>query len=111
MKTLLERLSNPRSRLVRCYDNGGMDNGGSIDRYTVAYLAPDWNCGRKYFGHVAMNHEPFHPQGFGQHGETYAAPVDFPCARMGRKNHLGKRIPFTELPKDCQKLVLQDLKP
>jgi len=27
---------------------------------------------------------------------------------MGRKNHLGKRIPFSELPPDCQRLVMQD---
>jgi hypothetical protein len=27
---------------------------------------------------------------------------------MGRKNHLGKRIPFNQLPADCQRLVLSD---
>lgn len=31
----------------------------------------------------------------------------FPAA-MGRKNHLGRRIPFAELPEDCRKLVMQD---
>lgn len=27
---------------------------------------------------------------------------------MGRRNHLGKRIPFSELPKDCQTVVRND---
>lgn len=104
MKTLLERLSNPRNRLVRCYDDG--DAG---DRYTVAYLQPWGRAPWKTFSYAAMDAAPFHPQGFGQHGESRDVPVDFPCARMGRKNHLGKRIPFMELPEDCRKLVVQDL--
>lgn len=45
---------------VRCYDNGGE----SIGRYAVCFT-------RKQGGgsYVAMNSAPFHPQGFGQHGE------------------------------------------
>jgi len=27
---------------------------------------------------------------------------------MGRKCHLGKRIPFTDLPEPCKQLVAQD---
>lgn len=96
-------------RYVRCYDNGG----ATIDRYTAVF------CGRmpgnsavRSFPYLAMNSAPFHPQGFGQHGETTLRPCDvdgwgFPPA-MGRKNHLGRRVPFSALPPDCRRLVLRD---
>lgn len=72
------------------------DNGGkTMDRYTVVYdIIGD---SRGNYECVGMNHEPFHPQGFGQHG----------TATPGR--HLGKKIGFKDLPPDCQKLVNQDL--
>lgn len=72
------------------------DNGGrTIDRYTVIYnIIGDSNSNYEC---VSMNQEPFHPQGFGQHG----------TAMRGR--HLGKKIKFNQLPTDCQKLVMQDL--
>ena len=76
---------------VKCYDNGGR----SIDRYTAVFLDQPEQC-PKTFATLAMNHEPFHPQGFGQH-----------CvAMLGR--HLGKRIDSTELPKDCQTFIRQN---
>jgi hypothetical protein len=89
MKT--EKVNNSR---IRCYDNGGE----TCDRYTVVYIdEPERQQGT--FAAVGMNAEPFHPQGFGQH-----------CSAMlGR--HLGKRIPFTSLPADCQQLVKQDTQP
>ncbi len=76
------------------YDNGGE----TADRYTVFYggrgtINPH-NGMRAYVG---MSASPFHPQGFGQHGE----------GKPGRHN--GKRITFDQLPADCQKLVNQDL--
>jgi hypothetical protein len=73
---------------IRCYDNGGK----TMDRYTVIFMdSPEALAG--HFACLAMNHEPFHPQGFGQHS----------AAIPGR--HLGKRIKFEELPADCQRLV------
>jgi hypothetical protein len=108
-QALLSRLQNPRNRLVRCYDNGGTEAGGSFDRYTVAYLNPEPFEGRRWYSYVGMSTYPFDPQGFGCHAQTDGAPVDYPVARMGRRNHLGKRIPFADLPPDCQRLVLQDL--
>ncbi len=71
------------------------------DRYTVYY----GGRGSLYIDHrgnqmrlcVGMSERPFHPQGFGQHGD----------GMPGRHN--GKRITFDQLPPDCQKLVLQDL--
>lgn len=76
---------------ILCYDN----EGKSIDRYTVVY-ADQPETGSGTFACVGMNSEPFHPQGFGQHGTAMIGP------------HLGKRIAFVSLPADCQKLVLQD---
>lgn len=107
------RLVNPRNKLARFYDNGGTEaKGGTIDRYTAVYLRPltDQKTGRPIaWGYVGMNAAPFHPQGFGQHGESDRGPVDFPPCRLGRRNHLGKRILFADLPPDCQRLVVQDL--
>lgn len=77
---------------VRIYDNGGK----TLDRYTAVYMNhPEYMAGS--YAARGMSERPFHPQGFGQ----------FCIAMPGR--HLGKRIKFEELPKDCQKLVLQDL--
>ncbi len=79
---------------VRAYDNGGK----TIDRYTVVYMDLPERSWNNTFQAVAMNCEPFHPQGFGQH-----------CtAQPGR--HLGKRIALTDLPEDCQRLVNSDMR-
>lgn len=93
-------------RYLRVYDNGGE----SCDRYTAVFTGKAG--GACAFPYLAMNAAPFHPQGFGQHGESGDRPCDadkwgFPPA-MGRKNHLGRRIPFAALPEDCRKLVLRD---
>ena len=78
-------------RNIRIYDNGGK----TIDRYTVVYM--DCPEGGGLYGARGMNAHPFHPQGFGQY-----------CAAMPGR-HLGLRITFEELPRDCQRAVLQDL--
>ena len=86
-------------RWIRCYDNGGPDApNGSCDRYTVVYTR--LNCG--YCIYVGMSGAPFHPQGVCQHGE-HECPIDRP-----RYSHLGKPIPFQQLPTDCQRVVMQD---
>lgn len=73
------------------------DNGGkTMDRYTVVYDVVGDSKGN--YEAVGMNERPFHPQGFGQH-----------CVATPGK-HLGKKIKFSDLPKDCQTLVNQDLK-
>ena len=93
-------------RYVRCYDN---DNT-SVDRYTVVFTGHYRKKGEN-FQYLAMNSAPFHPQGFGQHGE-HSSQIDVNeygfAPAMGRKNHLGKRIPFSALPPDCKQLVMQD---
>ena len=81
--------------VLACYDNGEK----TIDRYCVLYGAPFWvpEMGRTV-PYVAMSTAPFHPQGFGQHGEM----------RSIDRSVLGKKIRFLDLPADCRKLVEQD---
>lgn len=84
---------------IKCYDNGGR----TADRYAVLYLDRRPNGGRGRGGlygpcqGVSMSATPFHPQGFGQHGNFVRGP------------HLGKVIRFRDLPEDCRKVVIQDL--
>lgn len=89
---------------VRCYDNGGR----SFDRYTVVYSGRYRKVVRGYardeFQYVGMSECPFNPQGFGQHGSSPQL-IDRPTY-----GHLGKKIKFSDLPADCQRLVLQDYK-
>lgn len=113
-------------RWLRVYDNGGTDEpNGSFDRYTVVFSgrASVERGGKDYLGpwqypYLGMSESPFHPQGFGQHGHTDNQPADtmrhgkgggwaWPPA-IGRKCHLGRRIKFTDLPKDCQRCAWQD---
>ena len=76
---------------IKIYDSGDKH----LDRYTVVLLDyPEYQPNT--FTALAMSERPFDPQGFGQH--TIATPG----------KHLGKRIKFTDLPKDCQRMVLQE---
>ncbi len=96
---------------IRAYDNGGVTCGGSFDRYTVVftgnYAGRNGEC-----SYLAMNAVPFHPQGFGQHGSspTVIDSVNgsWGGVSIGRKCHLGTRIPFADLPEDCRILTLRD---
>jgi hypothetical protein len=80
------------------------DAGDTVaDRYTVYYkgrgtLDAIWNGRTRLRTCRAMSVHPQHPQGFGQ----------WSSGNIGKHN--GKKITFEELPEDCQKLVLQDLK-
>lgn len=98
---------------LRIYDNGGTDQeGGSIDRFTVVFSGRlrAKCCGQ--VPHLGMNETPFWPQGFCQH-MSYDCACDtnggnkWPPA-IGRKCHLGLRIPFSALNSDCRKAVWQD---
>lgn len=91
-------------RWIRCYDDGDQ----SIDRYTVVFSslklrAYEDGTGPSVHPYVSMNAAPFHPQGFGQHGESTRVAIDWPTY-----GHLGKKIVFADLPLDCQWLVLKD---
>lgn len=110
-------------KYVRIYDNGGTSSpNGSCDRYTVVFTGNYNNIGRPIRGshvqsehnYLAMSGAPYHPQGICLHGSTswHCCDVNdqgWPPA-IGRKNHLGRRIRFEDLPKDCQKITLDDYK-
>ena len=90
---LLEPAGVPETYATAIYDNGGR----TLDRYTVILnrYRTDIN-GARLWDSFSMCDNPRHPQGFGQHAEAQ------------RGKHLGKRIKFEDLPKEC-KDVLTDL--
>ena len=80
------------------------DDGDKVfDRYTVVYL--DEVDDRGNVQYLAMSEHPFHPQGFGQHGEMYIYAV----AYQSRGGAFNKRIKFDDLPDDCKRAVKDDL--
>jgi hypothetical protein len=93
---------------IRCYDLKSIQ---PVDNFTVCFTRKQG--GGSYLG---MNSQPFHPSyGVAQHGEgKNGRAIDTNkwgfAPMIGRKNHLGKRIAFSDLPPDCQKLVLSDYK-
>jgi hypothetical protein len=91
-------------RYIRLYDGGPQ----LADRYTcvftrIVYRSID-TFGRptQSIPHLGMSANPFHPQGVGLHGDSPKL-IDRPSSK-----HLGRRIEFKKLPRDCQQLVRQD---
>ena len=84
--------------VLAVYDNGGR----TCDRYTVVYEPYDL-YGKPVFAYVTMSGEPFHPQGFCQHGEAVG---NRPTHAWG--GDIGRVIAFEELPADCQRVVETD---
>ena len=94
-----ERKSRPDypDGVLGVYDSGEK----TADRYTVVYESVEaWGGGARYWPYVGMSASPFHPQGFGQHGEAGKRISSREC---------GKTINFADLPPDCKRLVRQDL--
>ena len=81
---------------VRCFDNGGE----TYDRYTIVFTKALTCNGKKFYQYLAASEHPFHPQGFGQHGELTSISGDW--------SHLGKRVRFSRLPEDVKRFVLQE---
>jgi hypothetical protein len=91
-------------RYVRCY--AGPDDG-SFDRFTVVFT------GRAAVERGSLccpNHYPY--VGLSGHGSTPNKPCDVDrwgfAPAMGRSNHLGKRVPFSEMPHGLQQTALRD---
>jgi hypothetical protein len=101
-------LPNGIPRYVRVYDLESV-----ADRYTAVFSKKPIciSNGRRWFMYIGMSANPFDPWGIGMHGEEDhlidSINGKWPPA-IGKKNHLGKRINFSDLPPDCQKLVLSD---
>lgn len=79
---------------LRCYDNGGK----TFDRYTVLphRTWTDWReLDPRFWFAIGASEHPFDPQGFGQ------------CTTAMPGPHLGRRIPFADLPAGVQKFARQ----
>ncbi len=95
MKPLKGRL------VIDCWDNGGR----TIDRYTIAVTGLQSVNGEPYTYFMAASENPFHPQGFGQHGHEERTRSYF----RSRYTHLGRHIDFLDLPEPVQRFIRQDL--
>lgn len=98
-------------RWIRCYDNGGE----TADRYTVCFTGKasvERSGSRTEYPYRAMSSDPCHPQGVGLWGANPWRHCDVNksgfAPAIGRKCHLGERIPFQLLPDACKRLVVQD---
>lgn len=104
---LARLMPNGIPRYVRCYDNGGE----TFDRYTVVFTG-NYRGPFKDFEHryerLGSLHVSMSPQ-FCEPSVCIHDESDFPIDRP-TYGHLGKKIAFTQLPHDCQKLVLDDYK-
>jgi hypothetical protein len=82
----------------RIFDTGP---DGPADRYTIAFKGYRFlSSYEMVYPYLAAGVRPFHPQGFGQHGEN-------PEFLTGR--HLGKRVSFDSLPADVRQFILQNI--
>ncbi|GHV57827.1 hypothetical protein AGMMS49579_24270 [Spirochaetia bacterium] len=88
---------NGTPKYIACYEAKRNPTG---DRFTVVYTHTNWydpeNKDKVFY--IAMSEHPAHPQGFGQHRESWA----------WRFYPRGSRITFEELPVDCQRVVITD---
>lgn len=88
---------NGKRRVCRIFDTGP---DGPADRYTIAFRGARLQCGALWYPYLASGDTPFHPQGFGQHGESKVFLT-------GR--HLGRRVSFEGLPADVRQFILQSI--
>ena len=101
---LARLMPNGEPRWIRCYDNGGE----TADRYTVLFV------GKRGGDGLSMSRDPFCPLGIGLHFEfkSYDPPDrvgnSWGGVPMGRRCRLGVRIPFSALPDDCRRAVVDD---
>jgi len=90
-------MPNGTPRYIRCYDNGGK----TFDRFTVVFSGHyRRKNSRDQFIYLGLSENPYHPQGFGQHGGSDEL-IDRPAY-----SHLGKKITFDQLPDDCKRAVI-----
>lgn len=87
---------NGKRKTCRIYDFGDT----VADRYTIAFRGYRAHNGLISYPYLASGDAPFHPQGFGQHGESEVFVT-------GR--HLGKRVDFESLPLDVQRFIIQSI--
>ena len=74
-------------KIIGVFDNEGQ----SFDCYTVVF--DDIADGEGHYTSFGMSGDPAHPQGVGMHS----------ACKLG--DHLGKRIAFSNLPAECQRVI------
>ncbi len=87
---------NGKRLVCRIFDNGG----DSFDRYTVAFKGYRLERYGMVYPYISSSENPFHAQGFGQHGES---------KQFLTGKHLGKRVAFDTLPVDVQTFILDNI--
>ena len=106
MKTRIKNTvqKNGKRYVCRIYDLGAGQSeelyDGAMDRYTVAlkgYYVHNYGMTYPY---LASSCYPFHPGGFGQHGES---------REFLKGKHLGKRVRFEDCPLQVQAFIMQSL--
>lgn len=80
------------------------DHPNTFDRYTVIYRDVIESHRGPILTYVGASEHPFHPQGFGQHGEMEAHEAA--TFRYANNRHACK---WSDLPPDVQRLVRRDL--
>jgi hypothetical protein len=84
-----------------------LDNGGATaDRYTLYDTQPLMGS-RTRISYVGFDENPYHPQGFGQHGETSVDEFNRLKRelRVRKVSNVGKVIKFKHLPKEAQEFA------
>lgn len=108
---------------IRVYDNGGIDNGGTVDRYTIIRTTPvgfrDYETAHRhnwcaFFAYVGASAQPYHPQGIGMGGETVSRPL-WNAGKWGarksdmpahvRERYVGAR--WADLPLDVRRCACE----
>lgn len=89
-------LVNGKRRVCRIFDHG-VDQ---LDRYTIAFKGYRVVGYGMNYPYLASSNNPYHPQGFGQHGESRYFLTG---------KHLGKRVAFETLPEQVQKFILNNI--
>lgn len=87
---------NGKRKVCRVFDAGE----GFADRYTIAFKGYRVDGYGMVYPYLASGNDPFHPQGFGQHGESR-------YFLTGR--HLDKRVEFESLPDQVKKFILANI--
>ena len=88
-------LVNGKRKTCRIYDMGE----SMADRYTVAFRGYRVR-GRMVYPYLACDANPFHPMGFGQHGESN-------IFISGRE--IGKRVTFDAMSDQVKRFILDNI--
>lgn len=101
-KRLAHLLPDDVPRYVRVYDNGGE----TMDRYTIVFTS------KRGGFYVAASANPqgiyTHADGRPDAGLTHDGKRFLRPPAVGRRNHLGRRIPVTQLPSSLQYEIVKE---